>query len=122
VLQKDPDNLIALNNLANLYQQDNDPRALDAAEKAYKLNPDSPTIVDTLGLILVELGKTTRGLELMQKAVTQDPTNTEFRYHLAVALARSGDKGKARKELEALLASKKNFPQREAVAALLKQM
>jgi len=72
--------------------------------------------------LLVEQGQTARGLELLQKAASQAPTNTEIRYHLAAALAKAGDKAKARKELEALLASAPQFPQREAAQTLLNQL
>jgi putative PEP-CTERM system TPR-repeat lipoprotein len=122
ILKNDPSNLVALNNLANLYQAGKDARASDVAERAYKLMPDSAMIADTLGWILVERGKTERGLELLRVAATKDPQNPEVRYHLAVALAKSGDKVKARKELETLLAGDQKFPQREAAQALLKQI
>ena len=121
ILQKDPNNLLALNNLANLYQTEKDARARDVAEQAYKLMPNSAMIADTLGWILVEQGKTARGLKLLQEAAAKDPQNPEVRYHLAVALAKSGDKVKARKELETLLAGDQKFPQREAAQTLLKQ-
>lgn len=122
VLQNDRNNLVALNNLASLYQQEKDPRALELAERAYDLRPDSATIADTLGWILVEQGKTARGLELLKKAVTLNPQNPEMRFHLAAALAKSGDKAGARKDLEALLAGGKKFPQREAAQALLNRL
>ena len=127
VLQKDPNNLIALNNLANLYQRDKDPRGLELAERAYRLMPRSPVIADTLGWMLLQRGNasqgdTARALELLQKAAAQDPKNVEVRYHLAAALSKSGDKAKARKELEELLATKEDFPDRDAANALLKQL
>ena len=63
-----------------------------------------------------------RGLELLQKATTGNPDNSEARYHLAAALAKSGDKKRARQELEKLLASDQKFRQREAAESLLKQL
>jgi putative PEP-CTERM system TPR-repeat lipoprotein len=122
VLQKAPDNAMALSDLAILYQREKDPRALTIADRAYQLVPDSATTADTLGWILLEQGKTARGLELIQKAAAQAPRNAQIRYHLAVALAKSGDKGKARKELESLLAGDREFPQREAAQLMLKQL
>jgi putative PEP-CTERM system TPR-repeat lipoprotein len=122
VLQKDGNNVIALNNLANLYQRGKDPRALDLAERAYKLMPQSPVTADTLGWMLVEQGDTARGLELMQKAAATDPKNVEVRYHLAVALFKAGDKANARRELQDLLRTREDFPNREAATALLKQL
>ncbi len=122
VLQKDPNNAIALNNLAILYQREKNPRALELAERAYKVVPDSSTTSDTLGWILVESGNTARGLQLLQNAAEKDPGNAEVRYHLAVALAKSGFGPRARKELESLLATERSFPQREAAEQLLKQL
>lgn len=122
VLQKRPNNLAVLNNLAILYQRENDPRALTAAEQAFALMPDSSTVADTLGWILIEQGKIERGLALVKKAAARSAANTEIRYHLAVGLAKSGDKVKARKELESLLAGGQTFPQREAAQALLRQL
>jgi putative PEP-CTERM system TPR-repeat lipoprotein len=122
VLAKHPNNAFALNNLAILYHRQKDPRALDTAEQAYKLLPDSPVTGDTLGWILVEQGTTRRGLELLQVAATRNPESTEVKYHLAAALAKSGAREEARRVLEPLLASEQKFPEREAAQLLLKQL
>ena len=122
VLRQNPNHVPTLNNLAWLYQQENNPRALEHAEKAHQLAPDNPAILDTLGWILVEQGDMTRGLPLLQKAVTQAPEAAEIRYHFVLGLVKSGDKAKARKELEQLLATGKDFPKIEAAKALLKQL
>ncbi len=121
LLRDAPDDLLALNNLAWLYHRGKDPRALDMAEKTYKLRPDAAFITDTLGWILLEQGKTARAVELLQKAVSLAPINPEIGYHYAVALAKAGDKQKARKQLEAVLASSQNFPKQDEARALLKQ-
>ncbi|HEX6003061.1 MAG TPA: XrtA/PEP-CTERM system TPR-repeat protein PrsT [Burkholderiales bacterium] len=122
VLAKYPDNVPALNNLAHLYQLEKDPGALDVAERAYKLMPDSPMTADTLGWILVERGDFTRGLPLIRQASEKDPSNALLRYHLAFALAKSGDKRRARIELESLLAGNAKFPQRDAAMRLLNEL
>jgi putative PEP-CTERM system TPR-repeat lipoprotein len=122
ILQKDVNNIVALNNLATAYQREKDERALATAEQAYKLKSDNPAIQDTLGWILLERGKTPRALELLQKAAAEAPETLEIRYHYAAALAKSGDKAKAKKELEGLLSSGKPFPQEAEAKALLKQM
>jgi Tfp pilus assembly protein PilF len=122
ILRQSPDYVPALNNLATAYQQEKDPLALEYAEKAYKLAPDSPAILDTLGWILVEQGNVTRGLPLLQKATSLAPDMVEIRYHLALGLIKAGDKAKARRELEQLLATGKNFRHIDEVETLLKQM
>lgn len=122
LLKADARNLLALNNLAWLYQQEKSPRALEYAEQAYKVQPDNAPVLDTLGWILVEQGKTARGLELLQKATSKLPDAPEIRYHLAAALAKSGDNARARQELERLLSGGAAFPQEQEAQALLKQL
>lgn len=122
ILRESPDYVPALNNLATAYQQEKDPLALEYAEKAYKLAPESPAILDTLGWILVEQGNTTRGLPLLQKAVSLAPDLTEIRYHFVLGLVKAGDKAKARKELEQLLATGKDFPDINKARTLLQQI
>ena len=122
LLEADPRNGRVLNNLAWLYQQQKDPRAMATGEKAYQLNPRDPNAMDTLGWILVEQGEAARGLELLKKAADTAPASTAIHYHLAVAWAKSGDKARARQELGDLLTRYKNFPQRQEAQALLKQL
>lgn len=122
ILEKDQKNVNALNNLALAYQQEKNPHALEYAEKAYQLTADNPAILDTLGWILVEQGNTSRGVPLLQKAAALAPQAPEVRYHFAVGLLKSGDKAAARKELEQLVTSGKNFSRLEDAKALLKQL
>jgi len=122
LLQKQPNNVLVLNNLAWAYQQIKDKRALETAERAYKLKPDNAAIADTLGWLLVEQGNTMRGLELLRKAVAAAPQALEIRYHLAQAWLKAGDKSNARNELERLLATDAKFPQQAEAMNLLKHL
>ncbi|MEO7559118.1 MAG: tetratricopeptide repeat protein, partial [Nitrosospira sp.] len=70
----------------------------------------------------VEQGNVTRGLPLLQKATSLAPDMAEIRYHFVLGLVKAGDKAKARKELEQLLATGKNFPHIDEAKTLLKQM
>ena len=122
VLKKEADNILALNNLAWLYQVQKDHRALATAERAYQINPNSAEVLDTLGWILVELGKFTRGLETLRSATALNPRDPQIAYHFAAALAKSGDKASARAQLKKLLADHKNFPQIKDAETLLNQL
>lgn len=114
---------VLLNNLAGLYFKEKDPKAKATAEQAYKLAPKSPYVQDTLGWILVQNGDTARGLDLLRQAASLAPDNSSIRYHLAVTLARSGDKAAARKELnQALRPGSKPFAEVEEAKKLLQAL
>jgi putative PEP-CTERM system TPR-repeat lipoprotein len=102
-----PNNAMALNNLAWTYQQLNDPKALETAEKAYSLAGSNPAVLDTLGSILTDKGDGKRAVDLLQKAVNAQPENADMQLHLAQAQVKSGDKASARKTLEKVSAANK---------------
>ncbi|MBY0238750.1 MAG: PEP-CTERM system TPR-repeat protein PrsT [Burkholderiaceae bacterium] len=122
LVQRYPSNITAVNNLAWAYQQLDDPRAVAAAEQAYKLAPQHPVVMDTLGWALVQQGQAARGLSLLQKASAAAPEARDIRFHLAQAKAKTGDKPGARKELEMVLSGPIPFAQAEEAKALLKQL
>jgi putative PEP-CTERM system TPR-repeat lipoprotein len=117
-----PNNLLILNNLAWALLETGDKRAASYAEQALKLAPDNPAVMDTLGWILVQQKQTSRGIQLLQQALTKAPDAAEIQYHLAAAYAQSGDTVRARGELERLLANGLAFPQETEARALLKQL
>jgi putative PEP-CTERM system TPR-repeat lipoprotein len=122
LLDYDADNVTALNNLAWLYQEENNPEGLRYAERAYQLVPNRPEVIDTLGWLLVQTGDTNRGLVLLQEAATKAPHIADIRYHMAAALAKAGRREEARKELDRLLKSGKTFPGRNEAEALREQL
>lgn len=122
ILQREPRNIVILNNLSNLYLQQRNPRALALATQAHQLAPDNPAVQDTLGWVLVEHGQPQRGLQFLRQALRTTPKNASLRYHHAVALARTGDRPGARAMLQQLLAETARFEERGAAEALLKSL
>jgi putative PEP-CTERM system TPR-repeat lipoprotein len=122
IVERQPANVAALNNLALAYQEGHDERAQEAAEQALRLAGEQPVVMDTLGWILVERGDVPRGLALLQKAGARSPQARDIRYHLAAALFKAGNKTAARKELETLVAGDMRFAQADQARALLRQV
>ena len=122
VLDLDARNIIALNNLAWLYQIEKNPKALQYAERAYNQAPNNPAVADTYGWLLVNTGNLNKGITIIQQASVQAPQLFDIRYHLAFALHKSGREKEARKELERLLKKTTNFSESEAAKKLLKQL
>ncbi len=99
-----------LNNLANVAAKQGDgAKAVEYAERAFKAAPQDGLIQDTLGWLLVQNGAVDTGLKNLREARLRAPGNPEVRYHLAVALARSGRKDEARKELNEVIAANTRF-------------
>jgi putative PEP-CTERM system TPR-repeat lipoprotein len=94
-LKTSPGNGILLNNLAMLYLESGDGRAVATAEKAYKALPEVPATMDTYGWALLGAGKTDQAVELLREASKGLPDNAEVQYHLAAALAKAGNKPEA---------------------------
>lgn len=122
LVRNNPNSARALNNLAWLYHETKDSRAIRTAERAYELQPESGAIADTLGWLLVEEGQVERGLALLRKAVEQTPTIPDIRYHLGVAFAKAGAKDEARKTLSELVNSGANFKDMAEAKRLLEQL
>jgi putative PEP-CTERM system TPR-repeat lipoprotein len=112
-------NAVAFNNLAFVAGQMGDPKAVEYAEQALAIAPESAAIQDTLGWLLVEKGDIKRGVELLKKAAAGAPNAGEVRLHLAKALIKTGDSAGARSELEAIVKLKQQTAARAEAQKLL---
>ena len=121
VSQVAPNDPIALNNLAWLYEKKGNPKAYDLAEQAYHLAP-TPDRADTLGWILVKNGNAGAGLSYLQEAGAGAPQNMTIQYHLAAALKATGSTDKARAALERVMKTKAEFDGRADAQRLLDEL
>jgi len=103
------DNVVALNNLAWLYDQAGDARAIQMAEKAYMTKPANAAIVDTYAWLLVRQGNVSQGLKLLRTAFQSMPDNHDVGYHLAYALSKSGEHAESQSILVRLIDSGVEF-------------
>nr|WP_281357728.1 XrtA/PEP-CTERM system TPR-repeat protein PrsT [Aromatoleum diolicum] len=98
-----PDAPLVINNLAWIAGQRKDPQALALAERALRLSPDNPAVLDTLGMLQVEFGQAEKGVENLRRAVSLAPTGWAMRVNLAKTYVRLGRKDEARQEVTTLL-------------------
>lgn len=122
ILKRSKADPLLFNNLAFVTQKLGDGRALDYAAKAVEIAPDEPRFLDTYGWILAETGEPERGLEVLRDAYTRQSTNQEIRYHIALALLRMERTDAARRELDAALASEREFSSKEHAKMLFEKL
>jgi putative PEP-CTERM system TPR-repeat lipoprotein len=121
-MEIEPENVVVLNNLAWLLNEQGRPEARELAERAYRLAPLSPMVVDTLGAVALRQGDTARALALMRQATSISPQDARLRINLARALVKSGDKAAAKRELEQVVSREKRAPLKAEAEQLLKEL
>jgi len=116
-LKAHPDDGVAMNNYAYFLAQNGGDldEALRMAQRAIEKTPGHPDFSDTIGCIYLKKGLSDSALKVFGNLVQKYPNYPTFHYHLGMALLEKGDKSKARKELEAALAS---HPKREDEAQI----
>ncbi|MFE8071682.1 tetratricopeptide repeat protein [Marinobacteraceae bacterium S3BR75-40.1] len=100
LLELTPRNVVALNNLAWIYQEQDDPKAMDLAQKAYELSPKSAAVADTYGWILYQAGKVEDSVPVLENAHKLAPQAKEIALHLAEAYKANGQNDKAKEVLQ----------------------
>ena len=120
VVQVQPDNAAALNNLAWVSHQLRRDGALAYAEKAHRLAPTEPAFMDTLAVLMSAKGQHAPAIELQLKALSSQPGNSAFRLNLAKIYIAAGDKARAKIELDALAKVGEKDPAHAEVMQLLK--
>jgi tetratricopeptide (TPR) repeat protein len=110
VLAIRPDEPVAANNLAALYGEHgkgNAEEAMRLGQDVVRRFPNEPGFADTLGWVYYRKGLYRDAVEQLRRAVAgaskRGGDNSLYRWHLGAALAKSGDKGAARRELQKCL-------------------
>jgi tetratricopeptide (TPR) repeat protein len=97
LIELDPEDADALNALGYTLADRTDryQEALDLIQRALKLKPDTPAIVDSLGWVLYRMGRTEEALPHLRRAFELQ-RDAEVAAHLGEVLWMSGDKDEAR--------------------------
>lgn len=121
IVERVPDAALALNNLAALLVEERPDEALGLAERAVRLAPGSPPLLDTLAQAQLAKGQLDRALRTQQAAVQLDPRTGDLRLTLARIHAAAGRKDEALRELRRL-AERPDYPRRLAVEHLIGEL
>ena len=120
ILRFQPDNAIALNNLAWAMSHLHKDGAIVYAEKANRLAPNQPEFMDTLAMLLAENNEYAKAIDLLNRALKIQPSNFNLRLNLAKIYINAGEKIQAKTELVMLSQLGEKFAAQSEVAALLK--
>jgi uncharacterized protein (TIGR03790 family) len=120
VLANNPNDVVALNNLAFLLAErlKSPTDALPLAERAYTLATGAPLITDTYGWLLHLTGKNDQALPIMQQAIAGAPRHGEVRFHYAAVLLATGDVAAAQRELAKALELDASLAARAEIVSL----
>ncbi len=104
-LKTDPDNAIALNNLAYVLADNGGDlnQAFEMVQRAGAKKPNDPSVADTMAWIYVKEKKLDMANSIYRGLTARAPDNPVFHYHYGVALWQKGDRTKGREELERAL-------------------
>ncbi|MFO1272341.1 MAG: XrtA/PEP-CTERM system TPR-repeat protein PrsT [Rubrivivax sp.] len=122
VLEAQPRNALAMNNVAWLLVQQGKPGGLPLAEQANEALPGRAALMDTLAAALAAENQLPRAIEIQKQAVERSRQDPGLRLNLARLYAKAGDKSKATAELQSLAKLGDAFPAQAEVAALLKSV
>ncbi|MFT7722592.1 MAG: PEP-CTERM system TPR-repeat protein PrsT [Roseateles sp.] len=122
LLQRNPDAVPLINNVAWLRSKQGKPGARELAERGLALKAEDAALRDTYATVLANEKQFGRAVSLQRQLVAEQPEQPAYRLNLARILIQSGDKAAARLELDGLARLGAKFPQQRDVEALLKTL
>jgi tetratricopeptide (TPR) repeat protein len=122
VLEKDKQNTAALNGLAWQLRNKQPAKALEYAERAAELAPDSMLVMDTLAVVQLKNGQVERARRSIERVYQKRPNEPTVRYHRAMIDAAAGDKSAAIEALQTLLGEGSEFAEKAEAQQLLAEL
>lgn len=120
VLQREPQNLVALNNLAWNTRNEDPAGALTHIRKAADIAPDNGVVQDTLAVVEHLNGNNEEAIKHIGRALKNEPTNSSMRFHQAMINAALGKTKEAVATLRVLMwIPPEELPERAQVEKLL---
>jgi len=123
-LKANPNLDLAANNLAWILAEDGSDlnAALGYAQGARKRQPESPEVADTLGWVYYKLGNNVLAREQLRFAVSKQPDNAVFQYHLGLIYKQNKQIDEAQAALKKAVDSKQQFKEKSHAQAELQAL
>jgi len=122
VLELQPENALAMNNVAWLLVKQGKPGGLPMAQKAVSLLNDRAPLLDTLAAALAADNQLSKAIETQKRAIELDADSPMLKFALAKHYLKAGEKAYAKAELEALSKLGDKFSAQAEVGNLLKTL
>ncbi|MGE5188827.1 MAG: tetratricopeptide repeat protein [Gemmatimonadota bacterium] len=124
ILRKDPNNLQAIINIANLYfDTRQDLLAIENYKKALAIAPGNVDVRTDLAVCYRRTGKTDQAIEELKKAISLNPRHAQSRYNLGVILIHDkNDPEGGIRAWEGLLENVPDYPYRDNLKAEIARM
>lgn len=120
VIELQPDNALAHNNVAWLMTRQNKPGAVAVAQKANQLLPNRAPLMDTLAWALAHEDQLSKAIEVQKKAIVNSPDDHGLKLTLAKIYLKGGEREHARAELDDLSRMGTRFARQAEVTELMK--
>ena len=126
-LRNKGDELTVLNNLAFVLAEDlkRPQEALSYADRAFRLSPGDPYVLDTLGWCLFLAGRSQDAMGVLLETIDRDPRLLDTHLHLARVYAKEGQKSEAEGVLRGALEradEQDDQASKDNVLALMKEL
>lgn len=121
-LDLQPNNPLTLNNLAWVAGKQGRKDALSLVEKADKLAPNNPAILDTWAMLLASEKNFKQAVEVQKRALQIQPDAALYKFNLAQIQVQAGDKAGAKANLQALKQLGDKFNRQAEVDKLLQSL
>lgn len=121
-LSLQPDNWLAMNNLASMLIETTPARAVTLAREAAQISGDAPAVRDTLAAAYLANGDAGKAVQIFGSLAEERRTDPTLLLKLGRALAATGDTAAARDALDRALALDPDFDGADEARALLSEL
>ncbi len=119
IVERYPNHVPALNNLAWLVQDKDLNQAIKHAQQAQSLAPGDPYVKDTLGMLLLKRGDEKGAVTLLREAADLAPAEPSIQLHFGQLLAKQSRRAEAVKVLQSLVKSSPDSAEAKEAKTLL---